>query len=129
MACLNNIASFRCKACGHLEDSGAAGENAVPHACSVCGAGVIERPRLKALMDEMANPETTPERRQAIAKESIRMGAETKQLDPSNWEVLVECSEKRLRELGLSKKDICKHEPTVKTEPKLGRNIDVAAQG
>lgn len=31
---------FRCKKCGHLEAADHAGENAVPCACSCCGAGV-----------------------------------------------------------------------------------------
>ena len=34
------LAAFRCRACGHLEHRGHAGQCAVPHACRVCGEGV-----------------------------------------------------------------------------------------
>lgn len=90
MACKDNIAAFRCRNCGHLEDSGHAGENMVPHACSVCGAGVILKPRLTQLSAELGNPACSEERRIAIAKELTTLGNEPKQLDPSNWEVIGE---------------------------------------
>jgi hypothetical protein len=32
--------AFQCKNCGALEESSAAGENAVPSACHICGHGV-----------------------------------------------------------------------------------------
>lgn len=32
--------AFRCRNCNSLEEGAAAGDNAVPHACRICGAGV-----------------------------------------------------------------------------------------
>lgn len=92
MACKDGIAAFRCRNCGHLEDAGHAGDNELPHACSVCGAGVIHKPRLQQLSAELGDPNCSPERRVAIAKELSSLGDERKQLIPSNWEVLVEHS-------------------------------------
>lgn len=46
--------AFRCRNCNHLEGSAAAGENAVPAACRVCGAGVswvIENGRPKQILE------------------------------------------------------------------------------
>lgn len=37
-------ASFKCKNCGHLEDSGNAGERDFPAACRNCGKGVRYNP-------------------------------------------------------------------------------------
>ena len=64
--------AFRCKACGHFEPAGAAGECHCPHACSVCGAGVS------------FNPKTG-----------------SKIFDHDNWEILADCDQLRLAELGL----------------------------
>lgn len=66
--------AFRCKGCGHLESAEAAGENAVPMACSVCGEGV----RFNACGVKSAAPENWevladagPERLAAIGVESV----------------------------------------------------------
>ena len=73
--------AFRCQNCGHLHRGEYAGDNPIPHACVVCGAGV---------------------------KFSDR-GA--KQLDPKNWEVLADVTPARLKELGLTTKDIERYTP------------------
>lgn len=64
--------AFRCKTCGHFEPADHAGECEYPHACVVCGAGVSY------------NPKTG-----------------TKILDKNNWEILADCEQSRLFELGL----------------------------
>ena len=73
--------SFRCKACGHLHHSDAAGVCQRLHACAVCGAGVLFDPR----------------------------GVKT--LQPDNWEILSECSPDRLTELGLAPEEVAAHTP------------------
>lgn len=108
--------AFRCKTCGHLESAEHAGENDVPHACSQCGAGVLHNPRLVELSQELASPETTKERRNAIALEIPRVatsGAGEKRVDPDNWEVLADATKKRLKELGIADTGVTKH--TAKT--------------
>ena len=121
------IVSFRCQNCGHLHEADHAGENDVPHACCVCGAGVIQSPKLKALANEIGQADCPPERRMAIANEMRNLGDDRKQLDPSNWEVLSECTDARLHELGLDHDCVCKHEPKVKSDPQIGRNVEVLA--
>lgn len=79
MACLNGIAAFRCKTCGHLEDSGHAGENAVPASCSACGAGISFTPK------------------------------GVKSFDTNNWEVLADAATERLAELGLTSEQVERH--------------------
>ena len=74
-------AAFRCKNCGHLHSGEYAGDNAIPHACVACGAGV----------------------------KFNNKGA--KELDPGNWEVLANATQSRLKELGLTTKDIEKYVP------------------
>jgi len=73
--------AFRCQNCGHLHRGEYAGDNPIPHACVVCGYGV---------------------------KFSAK-GA--KQLDPKNWEVLADVTPARLKELGLTTKDIERYTP------------------
>jgi hypothetical protein len=67
--------------CGHLHRGEYAGDNTVPHACCVCGCGVKFNAK----------------------------GA--KELDPKNWEVLADASSSRLKELGLTAKDVEKYVP------------------
>jgi hypothetical protein len=71
--------AFRCKNCGHLHSAEYAGECELPHACAVCDAGVTWTSR------------------------------GIKSFDPSVWEVLADAKPERLKELGLTAKDVCKH--------------------
>lgn len=106
--------AFRCKSCGRIESADAAGECQHPHACSVCGAGVILNPKTKALAGELADPNTTVERRVAIAAELLQLantGDNTKLIHADNWEHLCDATDERLAELGLSRSDVVKHTP------------------
>jgi hypothetical protein len=73
------MSAFRCKTCGHLHAAGHAGENDIPHACAVCGAGVSFTPR------------------------------GTKTFQPDNWEVLADATPERLAELGLVPEQVARH--------------------
>lgn len=93
-------AAFRCKECGHLEDSGSAGENALPHACSVCGSGVKFNPRT---------------------------GVKT--ADPDNWEILSDTTPEKLTEYGLKPEDVAEPSEALvamkaaKVNPAAGQEI------
>lgn len=107
--------AFRCKTCGHLIHAAEAGEWEHPHACPVCAKGVIFRHH--ALAEEIANIHKLPNEERAvrllvIAKELMDMGTQpTKELIADNWEVLHECTDERLTELGLKREHVCKHTP------------------
>lgn len=123
MACLNNVASFRCKNCGHLEDSGHAGENLIPHACSACGAGVIMSPGVAKISRELCEPDLSAERRVELARqlEKIARGAGgDKQYDAANWEILSECDDARLKSLGITRAQVAVHAPAKLTTPRQG---------
>lgn len=74
--------AFRCKNCGRLEHGDNAGENVVPHSCTVCGHGVSFHPQTGI-----------------------------KNFHLENWEILHECHANRLQELGLKTEQVYKHEP------------------
>lgn len=120
-------AAFRCKNCGHIEGPEHAGENDLPHACSVCDAGVIHDPKFTALANELGQAECSAERRIQIAKQMKALGDDPKNLDPSNWEVLSDCTHERLHELGIEHDCVCKHEPKVRTKPRVGQVISLTA--
>jgi hypothetical protein len=80
--------AFRCKTCGRLHEAGHAGENEVPAACRVCGAGARFDPRSAA-----------------------------KVLEPDNWEVLADAPPERLRELGIDAKQVGRHAPAAAGRP------------
>lgn len=83
--------AFRCKNCGRLETSDNAGESDTPHACVVCGCGV---------------------------QFDSKTGLKVRQKE--NWEVLAECDDARLNEIGVSREDIKVHTgTTTKTEGKI----------
>lgn len=73
--------AFRCKNCGHLEPCSSAGDCPCPAACQCCGYGISFTPR------------------------------GIKKMDPDNWEILADCDEARLKELGLTKDQVAKHNP------------------
>jgi hypothetical protein len=120
--------AFRCKSCGHLESADHAGEHAVPHACSCCGAGVCLSPKTKAIADDLASPNCSVERRKILAAELVKLqpGTEPKTFDPTNWEVLADCAPERLKELGI--KECARHKAT-KGEPVSGKNVTANVAG
>lgn len=83
--------AFKCRACGHLEEPGNAGENEVPAACRNCGAGVAFDPRTGI-----------------------------KKLVPENWIVLADLEgdelDAVLEQHAISQDDIVRHEPEPKAE-------------
>lgn len=105
-------ASFRCKNCGHIEGPEHAGENDLPHGCSVCGAGVVLNPRTKALSAELANPATKRERITEIATELGKLavsGENAKLLEADNWEILADAPKAKLKEYGLESHQVHRH--------------------
>ena len=92
--------AFRCSACGHLEHPDHAGDQAVPIACRVCGAG----------------------------QQWGQRGQWTH--DPDNWEVLSHASGDRLAELGLTRGDVIEHQgkgkPGAPGQPKTAALTDGA---
>ncbi len=102
--------AFRCKNCGHLEPAAHAGECALPHACSVCGAGVTfgpEKKKVEELLQGFAD-KTPAETAEALMK---LMANPDKKAQPDNWEVLHDAQDARLTELGLTRADVVKHTP------------------
>lgn len=93
---IQDKAAFRCKNCGHLEAAEHAGENALPHACSVCGAGVTFTPQ------------------------GIKIA------NPGNWEVLADAEPARLEELGLNADKVVKHTPKKTMSAAEGQTIEGA---
>lgn len=117
--------AFRCKTCGRLEHAEHAGENLLPHACSVCGSGVKHAPAVEAIAEELGKPDLTAERRLQLAAElsSIaKAGPGAKTYDSDNWEVLADATPERLTELGIPHNKVTKHKPEVITVPN-GRYI------
>lgn len=74
--------SFRCKNCGHLENSANTAESAVPHACRVCGCGV-----------------------------SFCSKSGVKSFHPENWQDLSSMNSEELAAFGLTVEDVEKHFP------------------
>jgi hypothetical protein len=115
--------AFRCRACGRLHTSDHAAEGETPHACSVCGAGVVFRHA------ELAAKLTEPGADvPALAAEIARCDPATKRLDPGNWEVLADAPPERLAELGLASEQVAAHEPWPKgqvPEHHLARHFGV----
>src|SRR3954451_443794 len=98
---MSDIWSFRCKNCGRLETSDHAAEGEFPHACRVCGAGVVFRHA------ELAAALTEPGADiPALAGQIARCDPATKRLVPENWEVLADAPPERLAELGLSPEQV-----------------------
>jgi hypothetical protein len=90
--------AFRCRKCSHLEAAGHAGEEILPHACSVCGSGVTFNP------------------------------AGIKKLQADNWEVLAEATPERLAELGLTLEGVEKHVPLARGESREPKAVCAFAQ-
>jgi hypothetical protein len=75
------VLAFRCKNCGYLCHGEVAGQNSLPHACTVCGCGV----------------------------RFTETGLKVHQRD--NWEVLADCTPERLAELGVTAEQIERYVP------------------
>jgi hypothetical protein len=98
--------AFRCKSCGRLHTSDYAAEGETPHACAVCGKGVVFR------HVELAAKLTEPGADiPALAAEIAKCDPATKRLVPENWEVLADAPPERLAELGLTPEHVEAHEP------------------
>lgn len=80
--------AFRCNTCGHLEDSGNAGERHLPAACRTCGAGVSFDPRTGQ-----------------------------KAYDDANWTVLADETDAELKKAGLTRDDVETHTPAPAADP------------
>jgi len=88
--------AFRCKNCGHLETAANAGDSDFPHACRVCGSGVS------------FNPKTG-----------------IKNFHSENWEKLVDLTEEKLTELGLTTDHIEDHKPVAKVNTNTPKHVEV----
>lgn len=115
--------AFRCKNCGRLEGSAAAGECEHPHACRVCGAGVVmtmNHPNtLMALADQHGAH---------VEFKSMPVGAGIhKVIDHTPWEILAECDAERLAEIGLGYDDVEEHVPAASTSDASPRLVDRTA--
>lgn len=96
--------AFRCRNCGRLEGPDVAGENSLPHACSMCGAGIVLNPRTAELAEALADPDLPADRRRGIAAELAklaRVGENEKHADPDNWEVLADLDDEALESYGV----------------------------
>ncbi len=113
--------SFRCKTCGHLEPATHAGDQTVPHACSVCGCGVRFGGDHAAFAAALRAAKTDAEIK-SLCDAHSRQGT-IKTLVPDNWEVLADAKPERLKELGLTAAEVERHVPANLSEPTLGRHI------
>lgn len=122
---MSDLWAFRCKNCGRLETSDHAAEGEYPHACRVCGAGVVFRHAELAAMLTREGADIP-----ALAAEIARCDPATKRLVPENWEVLADAPPERLAELGLSPDRVEAHEPWPRgevPEHHRGRHFGVPA--
>jgi hypothetical protein len=91
--------AFRCKNCGRIEHAEHAGENDVPHACTVCGKGVT------FTADADLAEQARKDKKQVIEP----MPGYFKIIDTENWEVLADAKPDRLKQLGIEPKHVVKH--------------------
>ena len=117
--------AFRCRNCGRLHEAEHAGHNSVPHACRVCGHGVVFSNTIEqALAHEHvtrhpraveAISRATPTRAYKDGERIIDMslpGATMyKVLVSENWEVLADATDERLAEIGAPREHVCRHVP------------------
>lgn len=103
--------SFRCKNCGRLHEAGHAGEDVHPHACRVCGKGVVFVH--EELADELAKAIDAGNTGEALrlTRDIKACNPASKRLVPENWEVLADATPDRLAELGLTPEQVEKHQP------------------
>jgi hypothetical protein len=120
--------AFRCKRCGRLETSDHAAESEVPHACSVCGGGVVFKHQ--ELSARLLAPGLTQEQLVAIARELNACNPAAKTFQPEIWEILADCDSAQLAEYGLTYEQVERHEPWPKqtdAESRAPKHVRVAA--
>lgn len=117
--------AFRCVNCGHLEGAEHAGECHVPHACRVCGRGVVfGRTPQEVLTHEHCHghrDKLTALHESGHLTKHFTSGGRCvplpaplgyKFLIHENWELLADATDARLAELGLTRAEVCSHKPT-----------------
>jgi hypothetical protein len=138
----NRVFAFRCRSCGRLEEAGHAGEHFHPHACRVCNAGVVFGTSPEECFAHADVQAHEGAKAHAAGNDRLRdyhkggrlvknpVGPITvyKLLVPENWEVLADCDDARLAELGLARGRVCEHAPApasgLRREP---RDVTAAA--
>lgn len=107
--------AFRCKSCGRLETSEQAAELEHPAACRVCGGGrelgTAHKEMVSQIHSELVNSKLSKDKLQEIVGRMSKNLVGSPTLSLTNWEILAECSSKRLKELGLTTSDVEKHTP------------------
>lgn len=115
--------SFRCKNCGHLEGGDAAAESTHPHACRVCGRGIIfamtpedalkheHAQSHKEALAKIAPNHLTDENNYPIGGRVCKLPFGVKFVMYENWETLWDAKPERLKELGLTLEEIKEHVP------------------
>lgn len=101
--------AFRCKQCGRLHTSDHAAEAPHPHACSVCGGGVIFKHQELADELDAALEAGDKDRAKELVAQIRGCDPAAKKLLPDNWEVLADAEPERLKELGLEPEHAVKH--------------------
>lgn len=102
--------AFRCVSCGHLIRAASAGEDYVPHACDVCGRGVIFA-RDEADVRAQHPPAGTLSDEEFQDRLILNPPWGVKFLIYENWEVLAHADDARLEELGIAREAVAAHNP------------------
>lgn len=105
----DTVYSFRCKTCGRLATSDDAASAPHPHACCVCGSGVVFKHH--DLLDELIKQAHGSQRFSELVQELRQCDPATKRLVADNWEVLADCTPERLKELDLTPERVKHHTP------------------
>jgi hypothetical protein len=116
--------AFRCKNCGHLHHAEHAGDDAVPHACCVCGKGVTHGIDFRAVAEKLRKPGLSDKERSQLADQLASTSLE-KTFQPENWQCLCDFSEDQLRECGLCMDDVVTHHAT--HSMKSSKSVSVVA--
>ena len=114
------LKAFRCKACGHLHHAGHAGDNALPHACCVCGSGVVLGMDPADMHAILTDPDLSEEQKVERIETLARRSQGAKKYVPENWEVLAGCDDKTLAKYGLTRDQVTKHEAKTPADPAGG---------
>lgn len=115
------MVSFRCRKCGHFEPSGHAAESPQPHACSVCGGGVVFTAEPVKVLAELKAKYPDHNFKEYPVVPGIK-----KIIDHTNWEILHDATDARLEELGLKREQVEKHLAGPTTE-RVAKGINVSA--
>lgn len=93
--------AFKCRNCGHLEDSANAGERQLPTACRNCGYGVHF---------------------------TLDTGVPVKHYDDDNWIVLDDLTTDELHDIGLKRNEVERHVPAEPSGPEGSAFIERTAE-